>query len=56
MVAHAAVKGPVCVLWLSSLRLAQIYGGGFREEVFQSAMPAKHVHHPDSPLFITAYG
>lgn len=56
MVAHAAVKGPVWALWLSSLRLAQIYGGGFREEVFQSTMPAKNVHHSDSPLFITTYG
>ena len=54
MVAHPASEGLIWGLRLSSLRLPQIYGGRFREEVFQSAMPAKHVHHLDSPLFMTA--
>lgn len=31
--------------------LSQIYEGCFRKEMFQSAVPAKHVHHPDRHLF-----
>lgn len=51
---HTTVEGLIWGLRMSSLRLPQIYRGRFREEAFQSAMPAKHVHHLDSLLFMTA--
>lgn len=57
-------QDPSLLLWSGGLEplscpslcfcLHQINGLGMTEEVFQSALPAKIVHHPDSLLFLLA--